>query len=108
MHVIRFGLSHPVGDSVANSWIPMKTTQDQVPRSVAKIFDARIANRLADILADELIPADVVDAPPLGFEVWVRDEHFDRAKTILDATPLTEEELTYLATGALGEGTGTS
>jgi hypothetical protein len=55
-------------------------------RSVAKIFDARIANRLADILADELIPADVVDAPPLGFEVWVREENFDRAKAILDST----------------------
>ena len=86
----------------------MKATQDRGLRSVVKIFDARIANRLADILADELMPADVVDAPPLGFEVWVRDEHFDRAKTILDATPLTEEELTYLATGALGEGPGTS
>jgi hypothetical protein len=86
----------------------MKTTQNQVLRSVAKIFDARIANRLADILADELIPADVVDAPPLGFEVWVREEQFDRAKAILDATPLAEEESTYLATGALGEGPGTS
>jgi len=59
-------------------------------------------------LADELIPADVVDAPPLAFEVWVRDEHFDRAKAILDANPFTEEELTYLATGSLGEGPGTS
>lgn len=77
-------------------------------RSVAKIFDARVANRLADILADELIPAEVVDAPPLGFEVWVQDEHFNRAKAILDATPLTEEELTYLATGALCEGPGTN
>jgi hypothetical protein len=86
----------------------MKPTQDQVLRSVAKIFHARIANRLADILSDELIPADVVDAPPLGFEVWVREEHFDRAKAILDSTPLTEEELTYLATGALGEGPGAS
>jgi hypothetical protein len=86
----------------------MKTIQNQVLRSVAKIFDARIANRLADLLADELIPADVVDAPPLGFEVWVREEQFDRAKAILDATPLTEEELTFLATGALGEGPGTS
>lgn len=86
----------------------MKSTQAQVLRSVAKIFDARIANRLADILSDELIPADVVDAPPLGFEVWVREEHFDRAKAILDSTPLTEEELTYLATGALGEGPGAS
>ena len=38
----------------------------------------------------------------------VRDEHFDRAKAILDATPLSEEELTYLATGVLGEGPGTS
>ncbi len=76
-------------------------------RSVAKIFDARVANRLADILADERIPADVVEAPPLGFEVWVREDHFDRAKTIFDATPLTEEELTYLATGVLGEGPGT-
>ena len=76
-------------------------------RSVAKIFDARVANRLADILADELIPADVVEAPPLGFEVWVREDHFDRAKTIFDATPLTEEELSYLATGVLGEGPGT-
>jgi hypothetical protein len=85
----------------------MKGTQNQVLRSVAKIFDARIANRLADILADELIPADVVDAPPLGFEVWVHDEHFGRAKAILDATPLTEEELNYLATGVLGEGPGT-
>jgi hypothetical protein len=86
----------------------MKTTQDLVLRSVAKIFDGRIANRLADILADELIPADVVDAPPLGFEVWVRDEHFDRAKAILDATSLTEGELTYLATGVLGDGPGAS
>jgi hypothetical protein len=86
----------------------METTQERVLRSVAKIFDARIANRLADILADELIPADVVSAPPLGFEVWVRDEHFDRAKAILDATRLSEEELTYLATGVLGEGPGTS
>jgi hypothetical protein len=84
------------------------TTQDQVLRSVAKIFDARIANRLADILTDELIPADVVDAPPLGFEVWVREEHFDRAKAILDATPLSEQELTYLATGVLGEDSGAS
>ena len=72
-------------------------------RSVAKIFDARIANRLADILADELIPADVVDAPPLGFEVWVQDENFHRAKELLEATPFTDKELTYLATGALGE-----
>jgi len=47
-----------------------------VLRSVAKIFDARIADRLADLLADELIPADVVDAPPLGFEVWVREDQF--------------------------------
>jgi hypothetical protein len=86
----------------------MKTNQKQVLRSVAKIFDARIANRLADILADELIPADVVDAPPLGSEVWVREEQFDRAKAILDATPLTEEELTYLATGLLGKGPGTN
>lgn len=86
----------------------MKTTQDQVPRSVAKVFDARIANRLADILTDELVQADVVDAPPLGFEVWVRGEHFERAKAILDAASLTEEELTYLATGALGEKRGTT
>jgi hypothetical protein len=86
----------------------MKTTQDQALRSVAKIFDARIANRLADLLADELIPADVVDAPPLGFEVWVCEDHFDRAKAILDAAPLTEAELTYLATGHLGKGPGTS
>ncbi len=86
----------------------MKTTQDQCCGQSRKYSIARVANRLADILADELIPADVVDAPPLGFEVWVRDEHFDRAKTILDATPLTEEELTYLATGVLGEGPGTS
>ena len=76
-------------------------------RSVAKIFDARIANRLADLLADELIPADVVDAPPLGFEVWVREHDFDRAKAILDATPLTDAELTYLATGALAKDPGT-
>ena len=86
----------------------MKSAQNQALRSVAKIFDAKIANRLADILADELIPADVVDAPPLGFEVWVREEQFDRAKAILEATPLTDEELTYLATGALGNGPGTS
>jgi hypothetical protein len=80
----------------------MKGTQSV--RSVAKIFDGRVANRLADLLADELIPADVVDAPPLGFEVWVRDVDFDRAKEILDASPLSETELTYLATGVLGDG----
>jgi hypothetical protein len=80
----------------------MKTTQGV--RSVAKIFDGRVANRLADLLADELIPADVVDAPPLGFEVWVRDVDFDRARMILDASPLSETELTYLATGVLGDG----
>jgi hypothetical protein len=86
----------------------MKATKDQALRSVAKIFDARIANRLADLLADELIPADVVDAPPIGFEVWVREGQFDRAKAILDATPVTDEELTFLATGVLGKGSGTS
>ena len=68
----------------------MKTTRDQVLRSVAKIFDGRVANRLANLLADELIPADVVEAPPLGFEVWVREDHFDRAKAILDAAPLSD------------------
>ena len=82
----------------------MKDTQGM--RSVAKIFDGRVANRLADLLADELIPADVVDAPPLGFEVWVRDVDFDRARVILDASPVSETELTYLATGALGDGHG--
>ena len=85
----------------------MTTIPDQGLRSVAKIYDGRIANRLADLLADELIPADVVDAPPLGFEVWVREEHFDRAKALLDATPLTDAELTYLATGTLGKGPST-
>jgi hypothetical protein len=85
----------------------MKTTQSQPLRSVAKIFDPRVANRLADLLADELIPADVVDAPPLGFEVWVRESDFDRAKAVLDSTPLTEQELTYLATGVLGRRPGT-
>jgi hypothetical protein len=83
------------------------STPDQRLRSVAKIYDGRIANRLADLLADELIPADVVDAPPLGFEVWVREEHFDRAKALLDATPLTDAELTYLAMGTLGKGPST-
>ena len=81
----------------------MKTTKDQLLRAVAKIFDARTANRLADLLADELIPADVVDAPPLGFEVWVSEGDFDRANTLLDAAALTDEELTYLAIGALGK-----
>lgn len=52
----------------------MKATQRL--RSVAKLFDGRIANCLADLLADELILADVVDAPPLGFEVWVREDDF--------------------------------
>jgi len=74
-----------------------------VLRSVAKIFDARIANRLADLLSDELIPADVVDARPLGFEVWVREEQFDLAKSILDAAQVTDAELIFLATGALGK-----
>ena len=86
----------------------MKTPQREVHRSVAKLFDARLANRLADILADELIPAEVVDAPPLGFEVWVKDEHFARAQALWNATTLTEEELTYLATGVLGEVPGSS
>lgn len=86
----------------------MRTPQKEVHRSVAKLFDVRIANRLADILADELIPVEVVDAPPLGFEVWVKDEHFERARAIWNATTLTEEELTYLATGALGKDPGTS
>jgi hypothetical protein len=83
----------------------MKTTQ--ALRSVAKVFDGRVANRLADLLADELIPADVVDAPPLGFEVWVRELDFDRAKVILETFPLSDKELTYLATGTLGEGQST-
>ena len=83
----------------------MKTTPRL--RSVAKVYDGRVANRLADLLADELIPADVVDAPPLGFEVWVREDDFDRAKVILDAAPLSETELTYLATGTLGKGQST-
>ena len=86
----------------------MKTTQEQALRSVTKMFDESVANRLADILADELIPADVVEAPPLGFEVWVREDHFDRAKAILDAVPISDAELTYLATGVLGGDGGAS
>ena len=82
----------------------MKATSQSLV-SVAKIFDGRVANRLADILADELIPADVVDAPPLGFEVWVRESDFSRAKAIIDAVPISDAELTYLATGELvGQG----
>jgi hypothetical protein len=84
----------------------MKATLEPL-RSVAKVFDGRVANRLADILADELIPADVVDAPPLGFEVWVREKDFARAKAVVEAVPISEAELAYLATGQLG-GQGTS
>jgi hypothetical protein len=72
-------------------------------RSVAKVFDARIANRLSDRLADELILADVMEAPPLGFEVWVRMEDFVRAKEILENGAVTDAELSFLATGALGK-----
>jgi len=46
---------------------------------------------------------DSVRAPERRFRLLINS-----AKAILDATPLTEEELTYLATGALGEGPGTS
>jgi hypothetical protein len=83
-------------------------TKEQRLRSVAKLFDARIANRLADLLADELVPADVVEAPPIGFEVWVQDAHFDRATAIVNATSVTDAELTYLATGVLGDESGSN
>jgi hypothetical protein len=82
----------------------MKTIKEPRLRSVAKLFDAMIANRLADLLADELIPADVVEAPALVFEILVQEEHYDRANVILNGTSVTDAELTYLATGVLGEG----
>ena len=83
----------------------MKTIKEPRLRSVAKLFDATIANRLADLLADELIPADLVAAPPLIFEILMQEEHFDRAGVILNGASVTDAELTYLATGVLGEGT---
>jgi hypothetical protein len=67
------------------------------------VFDERVANDIARLLSDELIPAEVVTAPPMGFEVWVREDHVDRARTILAADSFSDAELNYLATGDLGE-----
>jgi hypothetical protein len=84
----------------------MKDTANPAPRKVATIFDARVARRLAALLEDELIPAEVLSDSSQRWYVLVPSDYADRACVILRSSELSEAELSYLAVGELGSDHG--
>jgi hypothetical protein len=79
----------------------MKDNPTPAPRPVASLFDEVTARTVASLLADETIPAEVVPRPPQLWDVQVPAEFFERACIILEASQLSDPELSYLATGEL-------
>jgi hypothetical protein len=79
----------------------MKDNPTPAPRPVASLFDEVTARRVASLLADEMIPAEVVPRPPQLWDVLVPAEFLDRACIILEASQPSDPELSYLATGEL-------
>jgi hypothetical protein len=66
------------------------------------LLDSGAASKLAELLEDELISAEVVWASQFRWDVMVRDDQADQARAVLKASELSEAELSYLATGELG------
>ena len=75
---------------------------------VASYADLGSADAIAAILQGEGVhakaePVHSPNGPPASYNVCVDPRQAHRARWILQDSDLTESELTYLATGALGE-----
>jgi hypothetical protein len=84
----------------------MKGTRDPARHEVATMLDAAVAYRLAELLNDELIPAEVISDSALRWSVMVPSDVVERARGIIADAELSEAELSYLARGELGGGMG--
>jgi hypothetical protein len=81
-----------------------KSTSLSAPQTLVSIFDAKAAHALATLFNDELIPATVISSVlPMTWDVVVPSEFLAQAQLLYDQHKLSERELLYLATGALGE-----
>jgi hypothetical protein len=77
---------------------------------VASYTDLGSADAIAGVLQGESVHAKVKpvrspNGPPTAYHVCVDSRQLHRARWILQDPDLTEAELTYLATGKLGEQT---
>jgi hypothetical protein len=83
----------------------VKSTSLSAPQTLVSVFDANAAQALATLLNDEMIPAAVITGvAPMSWDVVVLSEFLAQAWCLYDQYKPTEPELSYLATGALGEG----
>jgi hypothetical protein len=77
-------------------------------REFATYGDAASAEVIAGLLRSEDVPARIVSDEPMpglirGFSVLVAPEMLHRARWILSQAQLSDAELSYYATGRLGE-----
>jgi hypothetical protein len=80
----------------------MNGPKHQPLRVVASMLDSTAASKLAGLLQDELISAEIVSASQFRWDVMVQQIQADQALAILKAAELSDAELSYLATGELG------
>ena len=72
-------------------------------KTVVCMFDAKAAGALVVLFQDEMIPAEVIAyGAPLRWEIQVPPEFLERALRLYEQSNFSDAELTYLATGALG------
>jgi hypothetical protein len=69
---------------------------------VVSIFDAKTALTLATLFQDEMIPAEVI-ANGERWDIQVPSEFFVPALRLYEKWKPSDAELSYLATGSLGD-----
>jgi hypothetical protein len=72
-------------------------------KTVVSVFDAETASARAALFQDEMIRAEVIaNGVPLRWHIQVPSEFFEEALPLYEQWKLSDAELSYLATGALG------
>jgi hypothetical protein len=84
-------------------------SQENMPisgfKTVLSIFDEKVARSLAVLFQDEMIPAEVIgNGAPLRWEIQVPSEFLEQALRLYEQWKPSDVELSYLATGTLGNG----
>lgn len=97
---------HARAAHIAISWYTIDPMQKQTWASAADYSDRISAEAALTLLLDDGVPAYIASnayVPGLGsdFAVLVPADSLHRARRILQVLPLSERELTYLATGEL-------
>jgi len=81
-----------------------RNTSISVSKTVVSIFDAKTARALATLFQDEMIPAEVIaNGAPLRWDIKVPAELFVPALRLYEQWKLSDAELSFLATGVLGD-----